>query len=457
MRKQRLVVREALSGVVTYQKRGKRERKSTWRLETSIWAPRLKYCDSRAFFDTPACTHDQLLLDWRRALNRGVGKVIARADDGGEGDAADEVEETLEVLLEYRDLLRSLFDFYASVGSSDVFVQMKLNGYTQFVGDFDLCDPSNMHTKKSAWDQLFVAIDAAPRASDEPELAEPFNNKKMLSFSDFLQVVVRGAVNRYVLSKAEADVSDAVLRLLEHDVLPRVREAPLCHYLVPPNAFRPLIYVEAVDSVLRSHEASLRLIYEQLCALKPVTMEHGGLANKLVGYPDYMRFLRLVNLVNADISERDGELCFVWCRMRTINEQRPKDRIKMMHIHFVDFLEALCRLSQIKALPTDEELKGAGCAGRRATRTRAHSTPARRPERPPMLRTRPRRARDRTRDRPLAATRAPGAPTRAPTFSSWRRRTSRRTRSSWSRAAASGACSRRSSPSSAPSTCSASC
>ena len=42
--------------------------------------------------------------------------------------------------------------------------------------------------------------------------------------------------------------------------------------------------------------------------------------------------------------------------MHTINEHAPKSRIRMTHLHFVDWLEALCRLSQLKAMPTDDEI-----------------------------------------------------------------------------------------------------
>ena len=62
----------------------------------------------------------------------------------------------------------------------------------------------------------------------------------------------------------------------------------------------------------------------------------------------------------ADLNERDAQLCFVWSRMRTIDEQHDKSRIKMTHLSFEDFLEALCRLARLKAYPTDVEIEKAG-------------------------------------------------------------------------------------------------
>ena len=49
--------------------------------------------------------------------------------------------------------------------------------------------------------------------------------------------------------------------------------------------------------------------------------------------------------------------------MVTVNEQSTKDRIKMTHMAFEDFLEALCRVACLKALPTDDEIRAADAAG----------------------------------------------------------------------------------------------
>ena len=47
-----------------------------WRLEESIWAPRAKECDSRAFYDTEACEAKMLSRDWA-AGEGGRGQPIS--------------------------------------------------------------------------------------------------------------------------------------------------------------------------------------------------------------------------------------------------------------------------------------------------------------------------------------------------------------------------------------------
>ena len=359
---QRLVVREVASGIVRHAKRqGPAKARSTWQLATSIYAPRVRLCDSKDFWDTPSTVRRLLELDWRRALNHGIEKIILRADDGNSTDgsetaAGDEVSEVFDVLWEFHEVLHLLFDYYASQGSSNNIFELRLNGYTELAETFMLVDPTSTHTNKTAWDGMFIAIDAAPARSKDGDLAEPYSSKKMLSRSDFLQLIVRAAISRYVLSKMVTDVSHAVRRLIETDFQPRMDPV----IFSPANRFRDIIYVEDVDIVLRRHEASLRIIYAELCAMKQRTMELNGLANGLVSYPNFMSALRMFNLINADLTERDVTLSFVYARMKTINEHEHKSRVRMTHLNFIDFLEALCRLSQVKALPTDDEIAAGG-------------------------------------------------------------------------------------------------
>ena len=167
-----------------------------------------------------------------------------------------------------------------------------------------------------------------------------------------MQALVRTAVARYVQSGLETDVSTALNRLFTNDLRPKADPV----IFSPANAFRAHCYTEEVDDVLRLHEDALRLIYTAICNLKPMSMELGGMANLLFTHSDWLDFLRIFKLVDLDVTDNDGTLCFCWGKMVTINEQNPKDRIKLTHASFEDFLEALCRLAAMKGLPTDKEI-----------------------------------------------------------------------------------------------------
>lgn len=66
----------------------------------SFAAPRVKWADSKDFWDTEDVERRMLNSDWKRCIDCGLGKYIDRMDDEEGGDPQDEVEETLEVLWE---------------------------------------------------------------------------------------------------------------------------------------------------------------------------------------------------------------------------------------------------------------------------------------------------------------------------------------------------------------------
>jgi len=97
------------------------------------------------------------------------------------------------------------------------------------------------------------------------------------------------------------------------------------------------------------------MLYERTCKLGGVNAAK-GLANKLVAYPDWKDMVSMLGLADSDLSVRDVSLCFLWSRMRVVDEQDPKGRLRLMHLSFEDWLEALCRVATLKSLPTDEEI-----------------------------------------------------------------------------------------------------
>ena len=106
---------------------------------------------------------------------------------------------------------------------------------------------------------------------------------------------------------------------------------------------------------LRKHEASLRLLFERNCKLRGTNLGK-GIANKLVSFECWKDFCRLFELVDIDLTERDMTLAFVWSRMRVADEQSEMGRIKLTHLSFEDWLEALCRCALLKAWPTKDEV-----------------------------------------------------------------------------------------------------
>ena len=329
-----------------------------WRLDESIWAPRQRTSESRAFYDTAALRRRMFECDWGRALqaNRGsLTKHILRYDDDGalddDGDGVpDEVQEAGEALWGAQERIYAIFDFYASLGEKDVF-SISQNAFTLFVADFGLYEEASEFCTKKHLDTMFVAVNAGGAEGEGG-----FNQKRALNRQELLQLLVRVAIAKYVLTQQTQDVSEAIERLLQHDLLARGLSPECSHDAA--DFRRRHCYTEAVTAELRAHEASLRVLYQCYCK------GGGGLNTKvmstrLLDLGEWNKLVGDLGLVDSALTSRHATLAFVWSRMRVADEARA--RLALTHLQFEDFLELLVRVACIKPWPTPDEVRRSCC------------------------------------------------------------------------------------------------
>jgi len=341
----------------------------------SIWAPRRSWSDSKALLDSEEVRHARLEAVWGRARSLGLDRLVIRLDDDGLADLdadgeLDEVQEVRRVLLEHERVLVGVFEYYSSLdGAFDG--TMGLNQFSRIVDDCGLASSTSRHCRKTDFDRVFIAVDAAsvhapkppaaavgagraagPASVPAPGTAAP-NRRKALSLDEFLLAVVTMATMRYVLERRTADVSEAVERHLVDDLLAGVEPAALHE----PNDFRrAAAYTEEVSAVLAEHEASLRALYRAVAVRR-------GPSKELLSALGWQAFLRRLGLFGRDVTERDGALCFTWSRMAVADPYAAKGHLKETHLPFEGFLEGLCRLAVVKALPTDAEIESSHAGG----------------------------------------------------------------------------------------------
>ena len=70
-----------------------------------------------------------------------------------------------------------------------------------------------------------------------------------------------------------------------------------------------------------------------------------------------MKLVEAYELVDDDFALQHAMLCYVWSRMSTIDE--IKDFAKFESLTFVDFLEALGLMADVKQLPLASDLSDA--------------------------------------------------------------------------------------------------
>jgi len=181
------------------------------------------------------------------------------------------------------------------------------------------------------------------------------HNTRALNRNEFFQCLIRLAIMRYVQPGLCTDVSEAVHELFLSDIEPNLESS--CQQ--DSNEFRKaMCYIAETDEVLHRHEKSIKAIFKEYAS------GDGNILNKkeneLMGYGEWQHFVKDLGLINADFSQREATLCFVWSRMRSIDESHPKTAIKVSNLSLEDFYDALTRVATMMTLPTDEEVKESG-------------------------------------------------------------------------------------------------
>lgn len=339
------------------------------------WAPRVAWCDAHALVDTEEVDRKRFENDWRRVNDDlGIGRAIKAASGGGGGRDREAQEETAdprvdqvqETLWKFRAACAVVFDFYAAVGASGGSGDLgfiSLNVWNQFLIDFSIIDQKSKFLKQSDLDTLFISIDSAANRVQQQHLAAEedarknkaamlkalsgssgrqlsiakiearFEDKKQkFSRVEYLAALVKIAIKKYIDTKEMSDVSAAVTRLFEEDLIPRLRPAH-----APPNNFRiAYLYVEPIEAVLRRRLTSLRSIFDGLASRHPLLRKHN-----LVSLPLWLSFLRAAKICGIDATERDASLCFAWSRMCVVTELTELGNLRQENLPFEGFLEAL--------------------------------------------------------------------------------------------------------------------
>jgi hypothetical protein len=72
----------------------------------------------------------------------------------------------------------------------------------------------------------------------------------------------------------------------------------------------------------------------------------------------WMRMVEAYGLVDDDFTLNQAVLCYVWSRMAIIDEVRDFSRFESLS--FMDFLEAIALIADMKHLPLASDLSAAG-------------------------------------------------------------------------------------------------
>ena len=213
------------------------------------------------------------LLNWGRDRRAQMEEV----DDGPHDEA--EIVELGKVLFANVAVVYRAFDWYASADPNSNIRSIGYNAYKAFIDDCALDIPGSRYCDTAHFDQLFIKINAmvvgggrklkddvdvssalVGRQGMATDIAGRNDDKRALSRHEWLNVLVRIAIMRYVKQrKQEQDASRALARLIDDDLLPRLDPwVTTDHQLVRQR----VCYTEEVDDVLALHAMNLELLFK---------------------------------------------------------------------------------------------------------------------------------------------------------------------------------------------------
>ena len=206
------------------------------------------------------------------------------------------------------------------------------------------CEFSN----QMAVDVMFKVVNLKDGLSKEEASFMGRGHGHALMRFEWVEIIIRLGIAKFFESGVTQDPSNAVEMLCNNHILPHLHVAATHQR----NDFRrDRLYNAPVDTLLKGNRRALEFVFHKRCALKPSR-------DVCMDMAEWISFLHSVGLVDDDFTKREARLCFTWSKMRVADE--AKHEVSGTTLKFLDFLEALCRASELKSFPTDEQLRAGG-------------------------------------------------------------------------------------------------
>ena len=286
----------------------------------------------------------------------------------------EEVERVTNVLWKYHRLIYGAFDHYSTIYSEkaaekgettqdrakeeDVF-HISFNAFIVFCRDGQLASES---CTNGQLETLFKLVDEEKTTVNTGGF-DPFGRQGSLSRKEWLELLVRIAVQKHVKSDSRGnpygDVSDALERLM-NGLMQSVPEACLQN----SNAFRKkCCYLEQIDATFRRHMHTVKSLYYAYAECHPIKLGFKLADDELISIGEWLEFVKQLGLLdNKQITQLNAKHVFMWSRIRSLPDGTERSTIRLRHLFLEDFMEALVRLSTMLSLPTDDDVEAMGCA-----------------------------------------------------------------------------------------------
>eukprot|EP00966_Prymnesium_polylepis_P258870 5978904-Prymnesium_polylepis.1 len=272
-----------------------------------------------------------------RAIEQAEKKAVARsirgATDYDESPEPTEKAEVKQALQTYTRQIYTIFRYFSGVGAaSDPANATSLSklGYSRLLDALCIEQKNSLYCSRGHLDTIFKTVDAAHQLGGEEAEADTYNERNSLNRQEFLRVLVRVAIARYVAAGEVTRVTTAVHSLFEEYIVPNMG---------PPDAFGPghnsnefrrnHCYTPAVTHELERNEALLRRIYSHFASLEEVDETELALAtSKLMSLGQWLAACEPIVRIMTTFTFVEAAYCGQFARMLVIDESTKKGVVK---------------------------------------------------------------------------------------------------------------------------------
>ena len=324
-------------------------------IDDSCFAARRSSSDSRSYFNGQRVTQRAIDIDFARCNGEKFRALVARESGVEDGEEQAEIDQIRNVLQTHRHAIYAIYAYYCVNGTSNDRFVLGLNEFGAFCRECSLADESSRYCHQTHIDAIFVASDAEERGgrlTKEQKLQNERNLDRALMRFEWLQALVRVATVKYAKEGHTASISLGLERLISEDMLPNVPEEAMHD----ADVFRrERLYTHEVAATFHKHEPSLKALYTVFSATKFDSKQKDTHARATVMELDeWTAMLSMAGVIDDDFTKRHASLCFIWSQSFCTDDL--KRRRDLVHMKYVDFLEALARVTTFKPLPTALQL-----------------------------------------------------------------------------------------------------
>ena len=210
---------------------------------------------------------------------------------------------------------------YLACQSANEFLSVGSNVFTDFLNQAKI------------FDNLFSLGDLGVNWSTVivPKVKQPYNPGNALVRYEFMELLVRIAYDRYVRSKISNNLEEAFIKFIDEKLGDVIKS-------YDSNVWRlEECVTEDVDIILKTHKPILDNLYKRYSGKKTLPGQKPTMSSE-----EFRQLCIDGYLIPPNVPERELDFCFGLAMMIQIDEVYHRKHIEMS---FIEFVEALCRIS----------------------------------------------------------------------------------------------------------------